>query len=89
MKRLIKHIRRWNIWRKYNGNSRMHKLLVLIGLIHSPTMRMVLLPEELEQRDIHMDVCEAFLKGVNDALEQRAHYELTKKLSYVKEKDND
>ena len=35
---LIKHIKRWNRWRKYNTNSKLHKLLVLLGIIKSPTM---------------------------------------------------
>lgn len=43
---VIKHIRRWNYWRKYNSNGRLHKLLVLLGVIKSPTMVTVLLPEE-------------------------------------------
>ena len=47
MKRIIKHIRRWNIWRKDNRNSRLHKLLVLLGLRQSPTLNFVFLPEEL------------------------------------------
>lgn len=38
MKRLINHIRRWNMWRKYSLNSRYHKFLVLFGIIQSPTM---------------------------------------------------
>lgn len=36
--KLIKHIKIWNRWRKYNTNDKMHKFLVLIGFIHSPTM---------------------------------------------------
>lgn len=31
------HIKRWNSWRKYNSNSWLHKILVLLGVIHSPT----------------------------------------------------
>lgn len=46
--RVIKHIRRWNYWRKNNSNGRLHKLLVLLGVIKSPTMVTVLLPEEKE-----------------------------------------
>ena len=46
---LINHIRRWNIWRKHNGNSWLHKLFVLFGIIHSPTMHMVWLPEEVDR----------------------------------------
>jgi ABC-type multidrug transport system fused ATPase/permease subunit len=34
---VIKHIKRWNSWRKYNRNSKLHKLLVLFNMIHSPT----------------------------------------------------
>lgn len=44
--RVFKHVRRWNYWRKYNSNGRLHKLLVLLGVIKSPTMVTVLLPEE-------------------------------------------
>lgn len=37
MKRLIKHIRLWNEWRKVNRNNSIHKFLVLIGARKSPT----------------------------------------------------
>lgn len=37
MGRLIKHIKRWNVWRKHNKNSIAHKILVLFGIIKSPT----------------------------------------------------
>lgn len=43
---MVKHIRRWNIWRKGCLNSKWHKLLVLLGLRQSPTMVWTLLPEE-------------------------------------------
>ena len=46
IKRLIKHIRRWNIWRKRNTNGNMHHILVLLGIIHSPTYEFTFLPEE-------------------------------------------
>ena len=46
MKKLINHIRRWNIWRKGSLNSKIQKLFVLFGLIKSPTMCYILLPEE-------------------------------------------
>jgi len=42
---MIKHIRRWNIWRKHCLNSKFHKFLVLFGK-HSPTMMFTLLPNE-------------------------------------------
>lgn len=48
MKNLIKHFRRWNIWRKYNRNGRLYKILVLFGVTKSPTMTTVLLPEEAD-----------------------------------------
>ena len=47
MNRLIKHIKRWNIWRKHNINSKLHKFFVLINFIKSPTMMSVLLPERV------------------------------------------
>lgn len=47
MKKLVKHVRRWNIWRKRNYNGAIHKLLVLFGIRHSPTFEWTLLPEEV------------------------------------------
>lgn len=47
MNRLKRHIKRWNGWRKVNGNGRLHHILVLLGLVHSPTFGFYLLPEEL------------------------------------------
>lgn len=47
---VIKHIRRWNYWRKNNSNGRFYKILVLFGMVKSPTMVIVLLPEEIETR---------------------------------------
>ena len=43
---MIKHIKRWNKWRKFNANSWFHKLLVLLGLRNSPTFKFVLTDEE-------------------------------------------
>lgn len=37
MKRFLRHCKRWNGWRKNNLNSPLHKFLVLIGLVYSPT----------------------------------------------------
>lgn len=37
LKRIARHVRRWNKWRKRNLNNKLHKFLVLIGIIHSPT----------------------------------------------------
>lgn len=59
MKNLIKHFRRWNIWRKYNRNSGLHKILVLFGVAKSPTMATVLLSEEINK------INDSFVKGLN------------------------
>ena len=42
-----RHIKRWNYWRKSNTNNKIHKLLVLLGIIKSPTFEVFLLPDEL------------------------------------------
>lgn len=47
MNKLIKHIRRWNLWRKNCINSKLHKILVLFGVVKSPTMATIFLPEEV------------------------------------------
>lgn len=44
----MKHIKRWNKWRKNNINSKLHKFLVLIRLIKSPTMNQILLDDEIK-----------------------------------------
>lgn len=49
MKGIVDHVRRWNIWRKNNANGKLHHLLVLLGLVHSPTLYTVLLPEEWDE----------------------------------------
>lgn len=36
-KKIKKHFKKWNSWRKYNTNSWLHKILVLLKLRHSPT----------------------------------------------------
>ena len=33
-------IRRWNKWRKRSINSKIYKLCVLLGIIHSPTFEL-------------------------------------------------
>lgn len=47
--KIIKHIKRWNVWRKHNVNSKLHKILVLFGIIKSPTLVFTLIPEEYEE----------------------------------------
>lgn len=46
---MINHIRRWNIWRKHCLNGSIHKMLVLFGVIHSPTFSYTLLPNETNE----------------------------------------
>lgn len=58
MRRLIKHTRRWNVWRKCNINGPIHKLLVLLGFIKSPTFVLTLTNDELSE----------VVKGFTDAL---------------------
>lgn len=58
--KMFNHIRRWNIWRKRNLNGPIYKTLVLFGVIKSPTMASVWLPEE--EKEI-MDAFQRSLKG--------------------------
>ena len=58
----IKHIKRWNEWRKHNGNSSLYKLLVLLGIVKSPTLPFVLTKEEDKA------VVEAFKKGLKEGV---------------------
>lgn len=37
MKKIIEHFKLWNEWRKGCLNGPLHKFLVLIGVVHSPT----------------------------------------------------
>lgn len=48
MKKLFTHVKRWNRWRKHCLNGKLHKALVLLGVIKSPTMPFILLPQEIE-----------------------------------------
>ena len=60
MKKIIKHIQRWNIWRKRNSNGPLHKFLVLIGFMKSPTMQLTWTPDEIKEIE------EAFEKGFEE-----------------------
>lgn len=44
----IKHIRKWNRWRKMNLNSPLHKFLVLIGFVKSPSFEHFYDTEEIK-----------------------------------------
>lgn len=48
MENLSSHIRRWNRWRKRNANGHLHHILVLLGVVESPTFAFTLLPEEID-----------------------------------------
>jgi 2-iminoacetate synthase ThiH len=56
LNRLIRHVKRWNKWRKYCGNGWLHKISVLFSGC-SPTFQLVLTDEEEEE--IHMAVMRA------------------------------
>lgn len=64
--RLIKHVRRWNRWRKYNLNSPFYHILVLFGIVKSPTYHLVILPEEQIQIE---ELIEKWTKGENNNAE--------------------
>lgn len=53
---MIKHIRRWNIWRKHNRNNRFYKILVLLGFTRSPTFELELLPADYETIEHLLDI---------------------------------
>lgn len=61
---MLKHIRRWNIWQKRCLNGPIYKILVLFGVIKSPTMASVWLPEEEEE------MAKAFVKGYQKGLKE-------------------
>ena len=58
MGKIIKHIKRWNVWRKHNNNGIVHKILVLFGIIKSPTFNQVWTKDE----------CKAFYDGFLEGL---------------------
>ena len=41
-----KRLKLWNKWRKRNSNGLIFKLLVLVGIVHSPTFDLELTDEE-------------------------------------------
>ena len=57
---IIKHIKRWNVWRKHNKNSIAHKILVLFGIIKSPTFYCAWTNEEAKA------FYDGFVKGLKD-----------------------
>ena len=63
MKKIITYFKRWNKWRKYNLNSPLHRILVLLGLADSPTFDMILTDDE--EAELHA----AYMKAINEGLE--------------------
>ena len=63
MKKIITYFQRWNKWRKHNLNSRLHHILVLIGLVDSPTFDMT--RTDAEEAELHA----AYMKAINEGLE--------------------
>lgn len=47
MRRLFEHVERWKNWKENNANGQIHKFLVLLGIVHSPTFNLTLTNYEL------------------------------------------
>jgi len=60
---MIKHIKRWNRWRKSNGNSRLYKLMVLFGIVKSPTFCLAWSDKETKS------FYKGFMEGLNSIKE--------------------
>ncbi len=56
----IEHIKRWNVWRKHNKNGIVHKILVLFGIIKSPTFFYTWTAEEAQA------FYDGFMEGLKD-----------------------
>lgn len=56
-KKIVEHFVRWNNWRKHSLNTPLHKLLVLLGLVYSPTFAMY---------DVLEIFGDSFFNGVKD-----------------------
>lgn len=59
MKKIITHLKRWNVWRKNCLNSPFYKLLVLFKIVESPSMPLTWTKEEQEA------FYQGFLDGLN------------------------
>lgn len=73
MQKIIRHIKRWNKWRKNCCNSKFHKFLVLVGIIKSPTMPHILLDDEIKAFQ------DGFKKGIKGGFKQWQQEQSTKK----------
>lgn len=45
--KIVKHIRRWVVWRKYSKDNAVTSILALLGIIKPPSWGSILLPEEV------------------------------------------
>lgn len=61
IKKLIKHIKKWNAWRKQCLNNPVYKLLVLFKIIDSPTFEHIWTEEDAKE------FREGFLQGLREA----------------------
>lgn len=41
MKKIISYYKQWDRWQKHNVNSRFYKILVFLGVTHSPTFELM------------------------------------------------
>ncbi len=55
---MMKHIKKWNEWRRYNCNSFIYKLFVLLGIVKSPTF------ECFHTQDEWKEFAEGFEEGL-------------------------
>lgn len=65
--RILKHVKRWNEWRKGNLNGRLYKILVLLKLAKSPTFELFVTEEEREEAWL------AFKKELEAALTENSN----------------
>jgi hypothetical protein len=69
---IIKHIKRWNVWRKHNTNGFAHKILVLFGIIKSPTFYCTMTNEEAKAfYDCFMEELKALPEAYNPESEDK------------------
>lgn len=59
MEKLVRHIRKWAEWKKYNLNSAIYKVLVLFGIVHSPTFEFFI-PSYMWKQELKYDQKEIY-----------------------------
>lgn len=55
MNRFKLRYKRWKEWRKHNANGKLHHILVLLGIIQSPTMNNTLVGYERPTKFFYED----------------------------------